>query len=98
MRTRGGPMVGVDAEVDLGTIVGLEPLRVVLLHVGWDLQRPIVEDADEKVSLGLDDVGRNTEIDVVEARHLGVLLYWSPDGFGGVLGDPRVARTASATS
>src|SRR4051794_12598495 len=65
-------MVRVDAEVHLRTVVRFEPPRVVRLHVGG-LQPPVSEDVGQEGGLVLDDVGRDTEVDVVKTRHRTIL-------------------------
>ncbi len=65
----GGGVRGVEAEVHLRPVVGLEPARAEARGRLRRLQSPVAEDADEEVGLGIGQVGRDTQVDVVQRRH-----------------------------
>jgi hypothetical protein len=63
-----GVVVRILAEVDLCTVLALEPQGG-----GWrprgQLHRPVAEEVGEEGGLGVRSIDRNAEVDVVKAQH-----------------------------
>ena len=67
---RGRLVLGVDGEVDLGAVVGVEPAeRPELRRLGTRVRTPVADHRDQPLGLGLGLGLMHTEVDVVEGRH-----------------------------
>ena len=67
--TRRGPMVGIEAQVHLGAIVGLVPPRTEAQRLLRRFHLAVAEDVDEELDLVVGAVGRHPEVHVVQASH-----------------------------
>jgi hypothetical protein len=61
-------VLGVDAEMDLASVVGFVPAGAAR-EIGRGSQLPVAKDVDQKRTLGLLESWRDAEIGVMEAGH-----------------------------
>jgi hypothetical protein len=64
-----GLVLGVGAQVHLGSVFGFEPPGTHLLQAFVDLDRRIAENVDEEARLGLQTIRRYAQVDMMKTRH-----------------------------